>query len=127
MDSLCLLNKVEISEDQFPLNQKQTWQDYSPDYCKSLFENYQKYCSNYSPYEQTSVHKEPLAVRAVNLPFMTTTEVDNFPRNPYWPENPSPEHILNIQDPYLRWFYLTFRPESLFYYDLHHNDPDEDD
>ena len=79
----------------------------------------------YSPYEQTSVSTEPLAIRVVNLPFMTTNEVHNFQRNLYWPEYPTKEHILSIRNPYIRWLYLTFRPGSLTNYNFHRDlDPD---
>ena len=118
---------MDILEHQFPLLQTQIWKDYPPAYCKRLFEDLQKYCHNlHSPYEQTLVHTVPLAIRAINLPFMTTMEVNNFPRNPYWPKNPSPDHLLSIQSPYLKWFYLTFQLGSLSYYDFFHNNSDTD-
>ena len=126
MSSLCFLNKVDILEDVFPLFQKYTWQDYPSYYCQKLQENIRKYHHrSYSPYEQTFVHIEPLAIRAINLPFMTSTEVGNFQKNPYWPENPTKEHILSIRDPYIKWLYLTFRPGSLSNDDIHYKFDDD--
>ena len=108
------INKVDILEEHFPLFQTKTWQDYPIPYRLKLQEDIRKYHHrSFSPYEQTLVHTEPLAIRAVNLLFMTTTEIGHFPRNPYWLENPTKEHILSIRDPYIRWLYLTFHPGSL--------------
>ena len=117
--SLYLLNKMDIQEEKFSLMQKEIWKDYPPDYYEKLQKDIQKYYHKiYSPYEQTYVYTEPLVIKVINLPFVTIIKVDNFLRNPYWPKNPSESYVLSIQNPYLRWFYLTFRPGSITTHDF---------